>query len=252
MQESQILKIIFNAASDCMLLVDPDTRKLHLGNKRIPEKLGYDLEEIKKLKIDDLHPKDTLPYVLGQFDKLTKKEITVSEHIPIKKKNDSIFYADMTASHLQLQDEVYLLVIIRDVTKRKTPEKKAEDEESKIRTIFDETFQFIGLMTTGGVLIEANKAALEFSGVEASSVLNKPFWETPWWTHSKEMQEKLKDAVKKAAQGQFIRFEATHKAKDGSLHTIDFSLKPVRDKSGKVIFLIPEGRDITKLKTGSE
>ena len=53
----------------------------------------------------------------------------------------------------------------------------------------------------------------------------------------------------KAALGEFIRFEATHVAKDGILHYVDFSLKPVKDETGKVIFLIPEGRDIAEYKS---
>lgn len=127
-------------------------------------------------------------------------------------------------------------------------EKTLRETEQKLRAIFDQTFQFIGLMTPEGVLIDANRAALELSGVELSSVLNKPFWETPWWTHSLPLQEKLRQAVKRAAEGEFIRFEATHIGKDGILHYVDFSLKPVKDEKGKVLFLIPEGRDLTERK----
>lgn len=123
---------------------------------------------------------------------------------------------------------------------------RISENERKLRAIFDQTYQFIGLMTPEGILIEANRTALEFAGIEASDVLNKPFWETPWWTHSSGLQEKLRQAVKKAAAGAFVRFEATHTAKDGVLHYIDFSLKPVKDENGKVTFLIPEGRDITE------
>jgi len=252
LEDSQILKIIFNAARDGMILGDPETLKFYLGNKKISEMFGYEAHEIKKLGVEDMLLKNILPQSLEQVRKLINKEITVIEGISLKRKNGSIFYADITVSHLQLGDKVYLLMIIMDVTKRKQLEKKMEKNGKKMRDIFDQTFQLIGLMKIDGTLIEANKAALDFSGIKASSVLNKLFWETPWWTHDPEMQERLKDSVKRAAQGEFIRFEATHVAKDGSLHYIDFSLKPVRDKTGKVIFLIPEGRDITELKKASE
>jgi PAS domain S-box-containing protein len=130
--------------------------------------------------------------------------------------------------------------------------KKAEgalqESEKKVRALFDQTFQFIGMMTVDGILIEANKSALKFSGVKESDVLGKPFWETPWWSHSPELQEKLRAAIKDVAQGAFVRFEATHPAADGSLHYVDFSLKSVVDEAGNAVFLIPEGRDITDLK----
>ena len=142
-----------------------------------------------------------------------------------------------------------ILSIGVDITVSKKAEDVLRESERKMHTIFDETFQFIGLMTIDGTLIEANRALLKFSDIEASSVLNKPFWLGPWWSHSPELQEKLRQAVEKAALGEFIRFEATHVAKDGILHYVDFSLKPVKDETGKVIFLIPEGRDITEFKS---
>lgn len=139
-----------------------------------------------------------------------------------------------------------------EIAQRRQLETALRESEEKIRALFDQTFQFIGLMTPEGVLIEANRSALEFAGVEASSVLNKPFWETVWWAHSPELQEKLRLAVKNAARGEFVRFEATHCDKNKRLHYVDFSLKPVKNANDKVIFLIPEGRDITERKESEE
>lgn len=124
--------------------------------------------------------------------------------------------------------------------------------ESKYRAILDRTFEFIGLMTPDGTLVEANRAALKFAGITESDVLGKPFWETPWWTHSKEMQDRLRDAIHRAASGEFVRFEATHPAAGGEIHAIDFSLKPVTNDRGEVLFLIPEGRDVTEQKRAEE
>ena len=115
----------------------------------------------------------------------------------------------------------------------------------KFRAIFDQMYQFIGLMTPDGTLIEASRSALDFAGIEESDVLGKPFWETAWWTHSVELQERLRNAIRQAATGELVRFEACHPALDGSLHYVDISLKPVKDEAGNICLLIPEGRDVT-------
>ena len=150
-------------------------------------------------------------------------------------------------------------VVASDITEHKQVEESLRQTEAKYelerkhRALLDQTFGFIGLTTPDGTLIEVNRAALKFAGIEQSDVLGKPFWETPWWTHSPEMQARLRDAIKAAAEGDFVRFEATHlAASDGQLHYVDFSLKPVEDESGNVIFLVPEGRDITDLKRAEE
>jgi PAS domain S-box-containing protein len=124
--------------------------------------------------------------------------------------------------------------------------------EQKLRAIFDQAFQFIGLLSTDGIVLEANNSGLQFAGVEEGAVVGQPFWDTPWWTHSPEMQQRLQEAVREAKGGKLVRFEATHPAIDGSLRYIDFSLTPVTDSSGCVVQLIPEGRDITERKEAEE
>lgn len=122
------------------------------------------------------------------------------------------------------------------------------ESERRFKAIFHSQFQFIGLMTTGGALVEANRTALAAAGVNESDVLNRPFWETAWWAHDAAQQERLKAAVATAAGGAQDRFEAHHPTADGGLVWVDFSLTPYRDENGSVALLIPEGRDITERK----
>jgi PAS domain S-box-containing protein len=139
-----------------------------------------------------------------------------------------------------------------DVTERNRAVEELHRSERKFRAIFDRSVQFMGLMTTDGRILEVNKTALDFAAVADSAIRGKFFWQTPWWSHSPTLRNRLKIAVKKAAKGEWVQFEATHPAVDGSLHYIDFSIKPVWDDAGKVILLIPEGRDITERKRAEE
>ncbi|CAN5719206.1 hypothetical protein BH10CYA1_BH10CYA1_57840 [soil metagenome] len=120
--------------------------------------------------------------------------------------------------------------------------------QMRFRAIFNQTFGFIGFLDVEGNLLDANESALKLSGVEFADVVHKPFWESPWWTHDPVQQERLKDAIRRAAAGEFMRFEANHPAPDGTTTFVDFSLKPVFDSDGQVKYLIPEGRDISERK----
>ncbi|MFC1670999.1 PAS domain S-box protein [Spirochaetota bacterium] len=138
--------------------------------------------------------------------------------------------------------------IITDITQRKRSDAALRESEERFRAVFDHTFQFMGLLTTDGILMKANKTSLDFAGIDESEVIGKPFWETVWWSHSGKLQETLRDAIKSASSGEFVRFEAFHPAPDGTIINADFSLKPVKDEKGNTILLIPEGRDITERK----
>jgi PAS domain S-box-containing protein len=149
------------------------------------------------------------------------------------------FIADLAGKKKSLNRELEL---------RRQTEAALLENGQKFRAIFDQTFQFMGLITVDGRLIEANRTALQFAGVREADVIGKPIWETPWWTHSIQLQKKLHEAVKNAAAGEFVRFEVTHPSATGSIHHMDFSLKPVTDEAGGLAFLIAEARDITERK----
>ena len=120
--------------------------------------------------------------------------------------------------------------------------------EKEFRTIFDHHYQLTGLLDSKGTLLAANRAALNLIDIREEEVIDQPFWDTPWWTHSHELQEQLKQAIGQAAMGEFVRFEATHLDVDNNVHFIDFSINPVADEDGTIIYIIPEGRDITEQK----
>ena len=120
--------------------------------------------------------------------------------------------------------------------------------ELRFKGIFNNTFQFTGLMSTDGVFLEANQTALDFGGISRDQVIGKLIWETYWFSISKDAQNRVQKAVKQAVEGEFIRYDIDVYGANHAIVTVDFSIRPVRDESGQVVLLIPEGRDISNLK----
>ncbi len=138
------------------------------------------------------------------------------------------------------------LVMVRDITNRVAAELALRESQQRFQAIFDQMYQFIGLLTPEGILLEANQTALAFGGFERADVVGCPFWEAGWWTISPETQAQLRQAVAAAGQGEFVRYEVMVQGANQQVITIDFSLRPVLDDQGQVVLLIPEGRDITQ------
>jgi two-component system sensor histidine kinase/response regulator len=137
---------------------------------------------------------------------------------------------------------------------RRSMEISLKESSRRFEAIFNQTFQFIGLLAPDGRIVEVNKSALRAAGAPPlHEVIGRFFWETPWWSHSEELQRQLRDAIDRARERQeFSRFEATHPKPDGSYLTVDFSLKPLLDDAGQVTLLIAEGRDITDRQQAEE
>jgi len=154
------------------------------------------------------------------------------------------------------RDEVLLLqqvamqieIILHQENRNIRELQQSKESELKFKAIFNNTFQFIGLLSLDGLLLEANQTALDFGGITREEVIGKPFWETHWFSHSENLQKRLQQSAKDAALGEFIRYEIDVLGAGGRMATIDFSIRPLKDESGKLILLIPEGRDISDLK----
>ena len=122
--------------------------------------------------------------------------------------------------------------------------------EKLARVVLDGMYQFVGLLSADGMTLEINRAALDGAGVDMHSIRGKPFWEARWFQVSREVTETLRDFVHRARAGEFIRcdLEVYGRAAGEATIIVDFSLLPVRDARGDVVFLLAEGRDITEKK----
>ncbi len=121
-ESEQRFRTIFDNAIDGILLVDLEKKKFYIGNKMICRMLGYELEELKNISVMEVHPKEHLPYIIDQFERQLRGEFTLSKDIPVKRKDGSIFYADINSSPIMLDGKRYLMGIFRDITEHKKAE----------------------------------------------------------------------------------------------------------------------------------
>lgn len=136
-------------------------------NRAICRMLGYTSEELKSLRVIDIHPKEDLPDVLERFGEQEKGELEIARDISVKRKDGSIFYADVNASRVMIEGKKYILGIFRDITERKQAEESLKIETQNA-LIFREAADFhaTGILITkaDGAIIYANPAWLRENG----------------------------------------------------------------------------------------
>jgi PAS domain S-box-containing protein len=151
------------------------------------------------------------------------------------------------------------LVVCQETTRRVLAERERErlltdtaraeaalrESEARLRAIYDGTYEYIGLLSPNGTLLEANRASLEFAGNRREDVIGRAFWDGPWFADTPGAAEHARHGVARAAAGEFVRYEAVLRRPSGEMTTFDISLHPVRDERGNVVLIVPEGRDLT-------
>ena len=158
-------------------------------------------------------------------------------------------------SRMQLLGDGTVLEVNRDVTQvRALADVQAmltqdvSAAAAKFEALFNQSGIFAGIMDLQGYLREANDLSVNLCGYTRDQVLDRPFWDTPWWRGSEEMKARIRFAADQAASGFVFREELRYWAADGRERIVDFALHPIRDRSGTIMFLHPTGIDITERK----
>lgn len=252
LQESEEkYRIFFENSSDGMIMIQGNT--IVDSNAAASQMLGYQKAE----ELIGLHPWELSPEYQqdGRKSKEKAEEMIASalkngahgfewEHS--KKENGDIIPVEVSLTAIPSKGKPLLHVTWRDISVRREAEQALRQSERKLQAIFDHHYQLTGLVDVDGKIIAANRTALSIAKTDESEVIGKYLWDGPWWEESQRQQ--IKEASKRAVEGDFVRFETTYRGSEGEQKIMDFSLSTVKDDSGKVIYLVPEGRDITDIR----
>lgn len=131
------LRAIYDNAMDGILVADVESRKFMTGNRTICRMLGYSINEIQNLWVNDIHSEIDLPYVIEQFEKIVRKEIALAQDIPVRRKDGTIFYADVNASHAVLAGKNCLIGMFRDITERRRAREELKNRVKELEEFYD-------------------------------------------------------------------------------------------------------------------
>lgn len=243
-ESEERFKAIFDNAADGILLADSESKKLYMANKVFCQMLGYRLEEIKKLKVSDIHPRKQLTYIVKQFEKQTRKEITLALDIPLQRKDGSVFYADVNAFPVTLDGKTYLMGIFRDITERRLAEEKLKESEQRFRAIINNAPDGILLAEVESKkFYMGNKVMCHMLGYKPEEIKNLTVADI----HPKEhLSYIMQDFERQARRETALSGDIPVKRKNGGVFYVDINTFTIT--FGDKTYLAGIFRDITERK----
>ena len=184
----KLLRSILDQASEATIVCDPQGRILH-ASRRAHQVCGcnptlLDFDEILPLHLEREHSENAsekLPFS-SILAKPELRGIQVQYRRPDSQNFDLLLSSGLV---LDLNGTMMgCVVTLVDITRRKQVEAALLESESRLRAIFDGTYEFIGLLSPDGTLLEVNRSALDWIERSREQVIGGPFWETPWWTQT--------------------------------------------------------------------
>jgi diguanylate cyclase (GGDEF)-like protein/PAS domain S-box-containing protein len=118
------LQTVLDTNVDGIAMIDMETKKFTYGNRAFCDLIGYGPNEIISFGVMDLHEPDALPPVWEYFKGFQDRELQIAPNDPIKRKDGTIIFVDITVAPMTLGGRNYLLGCFHDVTERKRAEEQ--------------------------------------------------------------------------------------------------------------------------------
>ncbi len=240
-QNVENLAAIVATMPDAVIAFDLDG-KIISWNAAAYKLYGYERDEVIGESIEILYPPNWPAKVSDYIADIITRELRSFDVVRQTKYGDKRTIAVTAAPIRSITGEIIgIYNVHRDVTDERAA-------EQRLRNVLDNLFAFVGILGPDGTLLEANRAPLEAANLVSTDVIGKKFWDTYWWNHAPDVQERLIQACKDALKGELIRYDEQVRIADGRLVWIDFQVAPLKDLDGKIVNLIPSGIDITARK----
>jgi len=126
-------KALFEGAAEGILVADLKSRQFKYANPAICKMLGYTVEELTRLGVADIHPKEDLPDVISAFEAQARGETTLAAGIPCLRKDGAVFYTDIKTATAILDGRVCNVGFVTDITERKRAEEEHKRIENQLR-----------------------------------------------------------------------------------------------------------------------
>ncbi|MBP7651803.1 PAS domain S-box protein [Candidatus Dependentiae bacterium] len=245
----QRFETIFNNSPVGILLTDPINKQHVLANIEFCNMTGYDKDEIKKLKLTDIHPVELTDFLNKAFEDFIKNEFVPPKHfeVPIIKKDGAIILTELRPAKIFIDNHLFIIGSFKDITEQK----KAEDESKKrlefLQTLMDAIPNPVFYKNKNGLYLGCNKAFEELFGFKKNEVIGKTVFEIA----PKEIADKYFKADNDlfANPDKIQVYEWLVQKKNGEKKNVIFSKSAFYDSSNNLAGLIGVILDITKIKT---
>lgn len=239
-------KSIFDTASDAIFILDWENDRIIDANPKAIELLGYTSEEIKRITISKIHPKE-MEKMEEIWSNVNKFGVARSEDLTCTTKNNKVIPADISFSQITLAGNKYLIAFIRDITERKQAEEELKEANITLKTNIDQMPIAYITLRTNFEIHNWNPAAEKIFGFSRKEAIGRDIFDL---IVPKDIKDIVRDAVRPLLDGEAGSYSESDNniRKDGKTISCLWYNTPIKDSTGKVTTLQCMAMDITRRK----
>ncbi len=246
-ESETLLRTIFDSVQDGIILAETQSRRFRMANASICRMLGYSADELLNVGVGGIHPEEDSVYVLRQFERLASGEIGVAPNLPMKRKDGTVFYADVSSGPLMVSGVACLVGVFRDITERKRAEEQMHTASLYARSLIEAGMDPLVTISVAGKIMDVNEAAVQMTGVPRELLTGSDF--SGYFTDPDRAHTGYQEAFAKG----FVRdYPLTMRHVSGKLTEVLYNASVYRSEKGAVAGVLAVARDITERKRAEQ
>lgn len=242
-----LLSGVFDNAGAGIAVVDVEGRPF-TANKVLQNMLGYDADELSRMRFTEFTHPDDVALDWGLFQELVRGE---RDSYRIEKryvrKDGSQFWVQLNTSVARdaRQRPEFVIALLEDITDRRN----AEEATRRLTAILEATPDFVGIADASGRAVYINRAGRRLVGVDAADVTGLYIADFhPQASARRVLQEAVPTALR---EGVWVG-ETELLGPDGEHLPVSQVIVAHRDSTGRVEYISTIMRDITDRKRMEE
>ncbi len=262
-------RALFEGPAEGILVADIETRRFLYANPAACEMLGYPEEELTRLRVDDIHPKEALELVVAEFEAQAAGKKELASEIPCLRKDGTVFYADINTKAVTMDDRPCNIGFFRDTTERREAEEEVRqltgdleqrvtertaevrESEERYRTLAESAQEFIFTVDSGFRVRYANAYAAKQARRTPDAMTGRTLKDIFPRGTVLALEHHLESVFK---SDQPVHVEEALKLTEPAQKPVwlDMRLVPLRDDGGATTGVLVIAHDITRRREAEE
>ncbi len=244
-ESEQKFRELVEKAVEGIIVNDLEGNILMVNDKKC-QLMGYSREEFLAHNMTYFFPEISEDDHIEKYWKKLEPGSMISFAREEKKKDGTIFPAEIQITKIMYDGQPAILAFTRDISERKKAEAAIKEERDKAQKYLDVAGVLIMALDADGTVEMMNKKGCEVLGYEEKEIIGKNWVETFMPECERPvLREKFKDIVSGTVPFP-ERLENTVVTASGAERIISWTIVAIRDEKGAITGMLRSGEDITE------